>query len=781
MFVLKLFGGAFIEGPNGVVTGIAARRHPLALVALLALSHPRRLGRDKLIALLWPESDSANGRNLLNQAVHALRRALVREAIQSEGNELKLNPDVVTCDVWSFEEALTAGDAERATGLYAGPFLDGLFLRASVEFDRWADGERERLRRDYLKALEELAEGAETRGDGDRAVRCWRELALEEPYNSSVMLRLMRALERVGDRVGAIRAAEAHAERLREELDAAPSPAVLALAERMRTQPVVPAAAAGPGKGSSEPGTAAAPASKSAPAPSPRVRPAVFPRSWVRAGITGAVLALLAVAGWTTVKVLKPNAHGIRRLAVLPLANLTGDPEQEYFVAGMHDALLTELGRIGDLTVISRQSTLRYQGSDEPVPTIARALGVEALVEGSVFQAGDSVRITVQLVRAEPEEHLWAGTYHGELRRALALQGEVARAIARAINARVAPAVHKRMTSGRAVDADAQDAYLRGVYNIERLANTAALSDSEWLETKRTAVAHLEEAVARAPEWAAAHAALARAYHQLVSGPVLGDESETEFNAKARESARRALELDETVAQAHAALGAVLLYYDWDWVGAEQSFRRALELEPNANNLWAYALYLRAVGRYEEAFAFYRRAEELNPLSEPLKLQLARTYSCVGRHREAIAKLEQLQALAGDDSAWLLRLYLGWEYLAESRPDEAFAELEAAVAQSNGDLTAVEGLAYGYVRAGRLEEARELAAWLEGQQHPESGAWTLLLAALGETDRAVARLQATVKGRRSGVPHLRCTYTYRELRDDPRIQELVAGIGFPKG
>jgi DNA-binding SARP family transcriptional activator/TolB-like protein/Tfp pilus assembly protein PilF len=785
MFLLRLLGRASIEGPSGAVTGKAARRHALALLALLATSHSRRLSRDKLIGYLWPESGTSDARNLLNQSVHALRQALGSEAIRSEGEELVLNPDSLSCDVWTFEEALASGETERALDLYRGPFLDGFFVRGSVEFERWADVERERLRRAYLRAMEGLAEAATARDDLKAAADWWRRLAGEEPYNSNVILSLMRVLEAAGDRAGAIREAEAHAERLREDLEAAPNPEVLALAERMRRQPVAPSPApAVP----AAPTTSVEAARHGRPARQPtrmpmRSAPArtigILRSRWTQAAILAAGLALLVVAARALLNSPASDVEA-RRVAVLPLANLTGDPQQEYFVAGMHDALVTELGQIAGLTVISRQSVIRYQDSDLPLPVIARQLDVQALVEGSVFLVGDSVRINVQLVRAEPEEHLWADAYYGELPNALALQGEVARAIARAIGVRVRSAPPSRSTSGLAVDSEAQEAYLRGLYLLERLANTAAMSDSQRAETRRSAVAYLKKAVALEPEWAAAHTGLARAYYELVNNPPVEGNTEEEFFPKAKAEALVALDLDEARAQAHAVLGFVELYYEWDWTAAERSIRRALDLDPSAYNHWAYADFLRAVGRYDEALVQYQVAEERNPLSEILKLWISRTYSCVGRHRDAIAKLEQVRALLGDDATWLVGLYLGFEYLAESMPARALAELEASVALSGGDPTAIEGLAYGYARAGRLDKARELASRLEQQPHPEAGAWTLLLAAMGETDRAVARLKADVEARRSAIPDLRCTYTYRELQDDPRIQELVRRIGYPQ-
>lgn len=202
-----------------------------------------------------------------------------------------------------------------------------------------------------------------------------------------------------------------------------------------------------------------------------------------------------------------------------------GDERPDYFVAGMHDdALIAELSQIGELTVVSRQSVIRYAGSDKPLPAIARELGVSALVEGSVFLAGDSIRITVQVVRAYPEEHLWAAARVGPLRDALALQAEVAGEVARAIRATVAPEAERRQVARRPVSPEAQQAYLLGLYHLERAVHAQARPIADRIEDHRTAIRHLEEAVALASEWGAAHARLARAYQWLagISPPDTG-------------------------------------------------------------------------------------------------------------------------------------------------------------------------------------------------------------------------------------------------------------------
>jgi TolB-like protein len=494
--------------------------------------------------------------------------------------------------------------------------------------------------------------------------------------------------------------------------------------------------------------------------------------SWKRVGILVTTLAALMAAGWAIRNQLRPETPEIRRLAVLPLANLTGDERQEYFVDGMHEALVTELSQIPELTVISRQSTIQYQGTDRAVPVIARELGVDALLEGSVFRGEDSIRITVQLIRADPEGHMWAGTYHGALRNAIALQGEVARAVGRAIHARAAPEPPARRAAP-AVSPEAQEAYLQGLYHLERQMVTMELTPSERLAALRTAVAYLENAVVLAPEWAAAHAKLARAYHWIASSY---DELAPEFYPKSKTAALRALELDPNEAQAHASLGFVLFNHEWDWEGAERSIQRALALDPNSHQ-WIYALFLVAAGRYDEAATHFQRAQERNPLSPLLKRQLAQAYSCAGRHDEAIAELEELQARLGDSPDWL-RAAFGEEYLAKSMYPEAIAALESAVTMSDSNPWYVAPLAHGYARVGRVGDAHRLVLWLE--QRP--GRWYApqVYTALGDTGRAIAMIQSAFEQRSGEILSLRCEPAYPALRNKPQIREIVRRIGLPE-
>src|SRR5262245_55590184 len=236
MFTLRLLGSASLDGPDGPVTGRAALRQRIALLALLAVEHPRPLSRDKLIADLWPESDTADARHLLRGSLYILRSALGDDVVLSTGDDLRLNPDLLSCDLWEFETALSRGDAEGAVSVYHGAFLSGFHLHEAEEFGHWIDAQRTRLAGRYAQALEQLAEGETRGGDPLRAAQWWARLAAEDRYNSRIALRYMQALEATGDRAAALRHATAHTELLRVELDAAPERDVLALAERLRRE-----------------------------------------------------------------------------------------------------------------------------------------------------------------------------------------------------------------------------------------------------------------------------------------------------------------------------------------------------------------------------------------------------------------------------------------------------------------------------------------------------------------------------------------------------------------
>ena len=285
----------------------------------------------------------------------------------------------------------------------------------------------------------------------------------------------------------------------------------------------------------------------------------------------------------------------IKSLAVLPLTNLSGDPNQEYFSDGMTDALITNLAQMGSAKVVSRTSVMGYKKTDKPLPEIARELNVDGIVEGTVQRSGDRVRITAQLIQGLSDRHLWANTYERDLQDVLALQDEVARAIVGEIKLKVTP--QDQMTRGarRAINPQAYELYLRGL----------AYSRQQGGQSKRTSLDYFNRAIQVDPEWAEPYAQLARSYHWLAGF------GEPELYPRSKAASLNAIRLDDGLGEAHSALAYVLHNYDWDWSGAEREYRRALELNPNYSEAhYDYAQLLMAAGRHDEAVGEIRRAAE---------------------------------------------------------------------------------------------------------------------------------------------------------------------------
>jgi adenylate cyclase len=323
----------------------------------------------------------------------------------------------------------------------------------------------------------------------------------------------------------------------------------------------------------------------------------------ILAGLALVLMRLRALAPASSQALSAAKKHTITSIAVLPLDNFTGDPSQEYFADGMTDELTTDLATISALRVISRGSVMQYKGAHRPpMPVIAKALKVDAVVEGSVTRIGDKVRITAQLIDAAADQHLWAKSYERESRDVLALQDEVALAIAREINVELTPREQARFANSRTVDPQAHDAYLKGRYHLS--------SPTE--ERVRKALEQFEQAIRVDPNFALPYSGMADAY-------ILGDDfyfPATEVMPKAKAAAEKALQLDDTLAEAHFSLGAVKLQYDFDWPRGENEFRRAIALNPSyAYGHDQYGFYLARRGRLDDALAESRLAIELDPLS----------------------------------------------------------------------------------------------------------------------------------------------------------------------
>jgi DNA-binding SARP family transcriptional activator/TolB-like protein len=397
MFTLRLLGSASLDGPDGPVTGRAGLRQRVALLAVLAVEHPRPLSRDQLVAHLWPESGTGDARHLLRESLYILRSALGDDSVRSTGDDLRLNPDRLTCDLWEFEAALARDDPEAAVGAYHGPFLSGFHLSDADEFEPWAEGQRSRLARRYGQALEQLAEREMRGGDPLGAVEWWSRLAAEDPYNSRIALRYMQALEAAGDRAGALRHASAHSDLLRTELDAVPEREVVALAERLRLESRAAS------------GTAPAPTNPISGVPVPPehggrenvlASAASGPRQPARPGwVLSAVLVFAVVVG---IGVLggklsraRPPELSPRRVAAAVFQNRTGQPDlddlgtmaADWIIRGLMETPLVD---VTDLEAVYA-SGQDVSGHPTDPRTLARRNGAGIVVSGSYYRSGDSV------------------------------------------------------------------------------------------------------------------------------------------------------------------------------------------------------------------------------------------------------------------------------------------------------------------------------------------------------------------------------------------------------
>ena len=453
----------------------------------------------------------------------------------------------------------------------------------------------------------------------------------------------------------------------------------------------------------------------------------------------------------------------IDSLAILPLVNLSGDPGEEYLADGMTEALIAGLARLGALRVISRTSVMPFKRSEEALPEIARRLGVEGILEGSVLRVGNRVRITAQLVHGPTDSHLWAESYERELGAVLTLQDEVARAIAQEIHLVLDPREPARLGERRSIPPEAHECYLLGRYLLNQR-TTAALEKS---------AEHFERAIERAPDHAPAYSGLADAL-ALLAGAGHGTAARGLIE-RARETATRALELDETFAPAHTSLAFLRFKFDWDWPGAESAFRRALELNPSdaSAHHW-YALYLSALSRHEEAKAHIHEAQRLDPLSLIIRvaasrvLQFARDFDGAIEHARKALELDPGYAEA--------HFNLGMCWFHKSRHREAIEELEQAVILSGERPLFLAVLGHALARSGRSGEARRILdrlRELSKQSTISPVAFAILHVGLGETDESFEALERAIDGRDGMVVFLNVDSFPDSVRTDPRFAECL--------
>jgi len=506
------------------------------------------------------------------------------------------------------------------------------------------------------------------------------------------------------------------------------------------------------------------------------------PRFRFRLGVASVLAASLLVAvvlwllwrdvgGFRGRPLSRAGPPDIQSLAVLPLENLSRDPEQEYFADGMTEAIIADLTKIRALRVISRTSAMQYKDVKKPLPQIARELNVDAVVEGSVLRSGDRVRITAQLIHAPTDRHLWADSYERDLRDVLALQRDIAQAIAQEIKVTLTPQEQAQLAKARPVDPEAHQLYLKGRYHWNK--RTA--------EDFKKALEYFQQAIAKDPSYPPAYAGLADTYGLLgyYAYDVLPPR---EAMPKAKAAALKALEIDGSFAQAHVSLAWVRQTYDWDWPAAEKEFKRAIDLNPGyaTAHHW-YSLHLATLGRRDEALAEAKRALELDPLSIIINHIVGLQHYWARRFDQAIEQFRK--TIDMDPSFPIAHWSLGRAYAAKGMYREAIAEYEKYSALTGGSGRALAALGSAHARSGDRREALRVLEQLNAiskQRYVPSHQFADVSIGLGDKDQAFAWLDKVYDERSSYLTWLKVEPLFDPLRSDPRFADLVRRVGLPQ-
>ena len=823
--MLRLLGGASVEGPTGVVNARGTRGHRLALLALLATARRRPVTRDKLIAILWPDASDERARPQLSDSLYLLRSALGEDAIIGTGDELRLNDALIDSDVQQFEQHLADNAPALAIAAYAGPFLDGFHLSDSAEFERWLDSERARLSASLRDALGGVAAGHERAQRWEEALPWLRQLASHEPYSGRTTVRLMRALHAAGNRAGALQHARVHIALLRDEFGTEPDAEVAALVEHLMSEPatapatgaartdipktvgaspnaITPAvaftmkvadvAAGTPAVASMIPDALAVPASdlldpdridgdtpRSSTAPMhPR------PARWSRrqsivlgvglAALAGAIVIARAVGGNARVMppaLARPSALAPQRsIAVLPFDDLGAAQDEAWFSDGLTEEIIGLLGRVDGLRVAARLSSFALRDTRLDARSMGDTLRVATLLEGSVRRDGEQMRVTARLVDVSTGYQLWSRSYDRKVSDAIALQHEIASAIVGALQLRLAPA----QVAGFArapEDPEVHDLYLRAAHARNKLTREEMLK----------AVDYFDRAIRLDSSYAPAYAGKVTTIGPMIWSGQLPREQGV---ALMRTAAVRAVALDAALPEAHIARGMLAFFFDWNWLEGEEAFRRAIELNPNEAIAHHFlANLLRSAGRFDEAIAERTRAIELDPLSVRITMNLGADYFIAGRQEMAAAQFRRSMELEPRSPVLLgqgptLSLGLGHVYEHDRQFDAALAEhlkLDSLNGVAPAELAVLRA---EYAKSGIRGYWRRRGDVLERSMPPTDLihlAW--VWSRVGEQEKVIDLLERAYRLRNPGLVFLGVHPDFATVRRDPRVQRLLARMG----
>ncbi|HEX5964277.1 MAG TPA: tetratricopeptide repeat protein, partial [Pyrinomonadaceae bacterium] len=482
------------------------------------------------------------------------------------------------------------------------------------------------------------------------------------------------------------------------------------------------------------------------------------------------ITLVVFVVGYALLSRKKSPSPSVSSIMVLPLDNLSGDAGQEYFADGVTDALIGDLAKVPGLQVISRTSSMHYKGTKKSLPEIAREINVDAIVEGSVQRSGDRVVIRAQLIHAATDRHLWVQTYERSMRDVLDVQSEIAQTIARQVQIQMTPADQARLATRHPVSPKAFDDYLQGRF---------LYWNKRTEENLQKAIAHFQNAIKEDPNYALAHVGLADCYNAL--GVVqIGALPPTEARRLAEQTARKALALDPSLAEAHTALGYAN-HYNWNWTAAESDFKRAIELNPsyaNAHNF--YASFLMSRGRVDESIAASTRARELDPFSLSISAQRGFLLENARRYDEAIDQLRSIIAM--DPNHYQAHWFLGHTYALNKQFDQAIAASRKAVELSERAPGALGMLGLVFALAGQKEEANKILnelLELNKRRYVTPAAVANVYIGLGNKDQAFVWLEKAFAERSNYLAYLKVFPILDPLRSDPRFTDLVHRVGLP--
>jgi TolB-like protein/DNA-binding winged helix-turn-helix (wHTH) protein/Tfp pilus assembly protein PilF len=489
--------------------------------------------------------------------------------------------------------------------------------------------------------------------------------------------------------------------------------------------------------------------------------------------LAAAVLAGSALISGITVHYVnasKGKANRSTSLVVLPLENLSGDKEQDYFADGMTDDLIANLAKIHSLRVISRSTAMAYKGTHKPLPQIATELNVDAVVEGTVMRVGNRVRITAELVQVSTDQHLWADTYESPIGDVLALQNRVSSAIVDEIRINLSKEDKERLAQKPSVSPEAYEDYLKGRYYWNKRSGDGF----------EKAIGYFEDATRKDPQYALAYAGLADCYG-IIGATIYGRLPASEASPKAKAAAIRALEIDPSLAAAETSLATAKFNYDWDWAGASEGFRKAIQLDPSYSTAYQrYSLYLSAMGKFDDSFDQIKRARELEPLSISINTSLGWRLYLAREYDQAIAQLRD--TLEMDPGSEWAHLNLGQAYEQKGQFGTAIEELQKALELSHSSPLTLSALAHAEALSGNHAAANKLLSQLEElskKQYVSPYYVAIVYLGLGKNDVAMNWLEKAYNDRSNGLVFLRVEPELDPLRTNPRFTALQSRLNFP--